>query len=267
MSIPFTAARARNEGFRALKKSQLDVKFVQFIDGDCQLQNNWLNTAIDFLEENEGYAAVCGRRREMYPKYSIYNQLCDIEWNTPVGDTNACGGDVLMRASALEAADGYNDSVIAGEEPELCFRLRQSNWKIARIDHEMTLHDADIRHFSQWWKRTKRAGYAYTNGWLMHGRSEERYNQRPVFRIILWGLAFPVAALLGLALISPLALILLLLYPLQWYRITQTGKHDKHLNQQWAFFLVIGKFPECLGLVECLRDRILSKNSAIIEYK
>ena len=38
MSIPFTAARARNEGFAALNAGAQAPDYVQFIDGDCQLE-------------------------------------------------------------------------------------------------------------------------------------------------------------------------------------------------------------------------------------
>ena len=43
---------------------------------------------------------------------------------------DACGGDALMRASAFQQVSGFDASIIAGEEPELCVRLRQKGWKI-----------------------------------------------------------------------------------------------------------------------------------------
>src|SRR5262249_17497867 len=79
-SCPFTAARARNEGFTAMKSSRRDVRFVQFIDGDCTMEEGWLIKARDFLDQHNNVAVVCGRRRERYPSASIYNSLCDLEW-------------------------------------------------------------------------------------------------------------------------------------------------------------------------------------------
>ena len=101
MRVPFTAARARNAGFRRLREISPDLEYVQFVDGDCELIDGWLEDAISFLNAHADVGAVCGRRRERYPERSIYNWLCDREWDGPVGDVRYCGGDVMMRADAL----------------------------------------------------------------------------------------------------------------------------------------------------------------------
>jgi len=85
MTQPFTAARARNAGFREALNKFSHLNYIQFVDGDCQVVNGWLPAAVAFLNENAEVAVVCGRRKEINPKNSIYNQLCDIEWNTPIG--------------------------------------------------------------------------------------------------------------------------------------------------------------------------------------
>jgi glycosyltransferase involved in cell wall biosynthesis len=94
--VPFTAARARNQGFKRLRELAPDIRYVQFIDGDCELQRDWPNHALRFLEDHREYCAVFGRRRERHPDISIYNRLCDNEWNGPVGEARACGGDVIV---------------------------------------------------------------------------------------------------------------------------------------------------------------------------
>jgi glycosyltransferase involved in cell wall biosynthesis len=107
LSIPFTAARARNEGLaRLLQDGPLD--YVQFIDGDCALQPGWIDTAQAFLDENPQAAVVHGRRRERYPEATVYNQLCDWEWDVPPGPVKACGGDAMMRVAAFQAVGGYD---------------------------------------------------------------------------------------------------------------------------------------------------------------
>src|SRR4051812_26981123 len=42
MSRPFTAARARNAGFERLSRINPGVRFVQFLDGDCEIADGWL---------------------------------------------------------------------------------------------------------------------------------------------------------------------------------------------------------------------------------
>jgi glycosyltransferase involved in cell wall biosynthesis len=144
MMRPFTAARARNEGFMRLREAAPDLAYVQFVDGDCEILPGWLEEAALFLDEHPDVAAVCGRLRERFPERSVYNMLCDIEWNTPVGEAKACGGNAMLRADALSQAGKYREDLIAGEEPELCVRLRASGWKIWRLAAEMALHDADM---------------------------------------------------------------------------------------------------------------------------
>jgi glycosyltransferase involved in cell wall biosynthesis len=144
LSIPFTAARARNEGIARLLQLVPDIEFVQSVDGDCQILDGWIDRAESELAAKPDVAAVCGRRRERYPAASLYNQLCDIEWDTPVGEAQACGGDSMMRVWAFEQVQGFNPALIAGEEPEMCVRLRQKGWKILRLDVEMILHDAQM---------------------------------------------------------------------------------------------------------------------------
>jgi Predicted glycosyltransferases len=187
LSIPFTAARARNTGFQFLVQNNPQLKYVQFVDGDCEIVEGWLEKAEQKLEQNSDLAVVCGRRRERYPDASIYNRLCDIEWNTPIGETNACGGDAMIRVQAMQQVSGFNPQIIAGEEPELCVRLRQKGWKIYRLDAEMAIHDAQMTRFSQWWKRHLRAGYAYAQGASLHGKPPENHWVRETRSIWLWG--------------------------------------------------------------------------------
>ncbi|MFT7558360.1 MAG: GT2 family glycosyltransferase [Flavobacteriales bacterium] len=269
MNKPFTAARARNEGWKLLLAKHANIEFVQFMDGDCQLDSQWVTNAYQHLAQHPRCAVVCGRRRETYPEATIYNTLCDIEWNTPIGEAKACGGDALIRKSALQECDGYSDMVIAGEEPEMCVRLRKLEWNIYRLDAEMTEHDANIEHFSQWWKRTKRCGFAYILGASLHGNKPEAHWVSETKRCLIWGIGFPLIALAA-CLISlsflPL-LILVAVYLVQYLRLCLKCPYDKAIRYQWAFFSLIGKFAEAVGAVEFLSKRLLKSELSIIEYK
>lgn len=269
MEQPFTAARARNEGANYLLQKYPDIKVIQFIDGDCEIQKDWLHKAESFLDENNEYAVVCGRRRERFPERSIYNQLCDIEWNTPAGDATACGGDALIRADAFRQVNGYQDDLIAGEEPEMCFRLREKGWKIYRLDEEMTLHDAAITKFSQWWNRAKRAGYAYASLSFLHGTSPESFKVKEVVSILLWGGVLPVFVVF-MSTLHLGAFFLLLLYPLQIFRLTLKFKSlnkPKIVTMSYAVSTVIAKFPQFVGIMKFAVNRLLGDDARIIEYK
>lgn len=264
--LPFTAARARNEGWRALLQAKPSIEWVQFVDGDCEVAAGWMETARQFLAANERVAAVCGRRRERFPDKSVYNRLCDIEWDTPVGNARACGGDAMMRMSALLQVQGFRPDLIAGEEPELCVRLRGQGWAIWRLDAEMTLHDAAMTRFSQWWRRSMRAGYAYAQGAGLHGKPPERHWVRESRSAWFWGLGWPVTLLLA-ALVSPLALWGLLIYPVQVVRLALRGGAHRESRWSHALFLVLGKFAEAAGQARYMTQRYRGGTAHLIEYK
>lgn len=238
----FTAARARNAGFAKLMEVQPAVTLVQFVDGDCELAIGWVDAAIGRLRQQPGVGAVCGRRRERYPQSSRYNRLCDIEWNTPVGETHSCGGDVLMRADAFAAVGGFKPSLIAGEEPELCYRLRQAGWAVHRIAAEMTLHDAAITRFGQWWQRNRRNGHAIAEAFADTGRDDPGLT-RTFISNILWALppAWP-------------------LWPLLWWRIF------RRYDAQVASLMVLAKLPHLHGHMDYW-IRSITNQYKLIEYK
>lgn len=267
MTQPFTAARARNAGFQRLQQLLPAMVYVQFVDGDCEVVAGWLLQAQAFLDQHPVVAVVCGRRRERFPQRSIYNLLCDLEWDTPIGEAQACGGDALMRADAFTAMGGFRSELIAGEEPELCVRLRAAGWKVWRLDAEMTLHDAAITRFGQWWQRTLRGGHAFAEGAFLHGAAPERHWLRESRRAWLWGLGIPAAIAVASLLLGWLGLLLLLVYPLQVVRLARRGKRSVRENWLQAGLLVLGKFPEMLGQVKFLLGRFGAGKASLIEYK
>jgi len=262
-ATPFSAARARNAGFRRLLELQPQLEYVQFIDGDCELAAGWLEKAERFLAENPRVAAVCGRLREKHPQRTVYNLLCDIEWDAPRGEARSCGGIAMMRPDALAAARGYRADLVAGEEPELCARLRAAGWRIWRLEAEMAAHDAAISRFDQWWRRTLRCGYAFAQNAALHGAPPECLGVRESRSAWLWGLALPLAALAALPWLGVWALLILAAYPLQVARLALRGARSPTENWWHALFLVLGKFPEFAGQLKFRLER----QARLIEYK
>jgi glycosyltransferase involved in cell wall biosynthesis len=256
MSQPFSAARARNQGFELLQSVSPEIEYVQFIDGDCELAAGWLDKALDFLTAHPEVAAICGRRRERFPEASVYNQLADVEWDTPVGEAAACGGDSLMRAEAFASVGGFRSQLIAGEEPELCSRMRGQGWKIWRIDADMTIHDAAMTKFGQWWRRGVRSGHGYAQVW---SATDRRLYGRELKRAFAWGGMLPIA-IAAAAFIHPLvAAAIASAYPLQIGRIALRTDIERPSPWAYACFTMLAKFPELQGAIGYLarakRDR------------
>lgn len=261
MTQPFTAARARNAGLALVGQGE----FVQFVDGDCEVEPGWIATALAAMAADGRLAVVAGRRRERHPEASVYNRLCDAEWNTPVGPADAVGGDMLARRAALDGIGGFDPGLIAGEEPEMCLRLRRAGWKILRLDAAMTVHDAAMTRHVEWARRSRRAGHAFAEVSWRHRAEPEGFWKRESRRAVLWALALPMVIFLG-ALATPYAWLLLLAYPAQ---IARMALRDPVRPEAWtrAFYTMLGKFPEARGVIEFHLRRLTGRRSGLIEYK
>ncbi len=269
-SAPFTAARGRNAGLERLLETCPSTEFVQFVDGDCELLENWLEHARRAFDEHSDVAVVFGRLRERHPDSSVYNRLCNMEWNTPVGESASCGGIAMMRVRALRECGGFDEGLIAGEEPELCFRLREKGWKILRIEADMGWHDADMVRFGQWWKRNIRTGHAYAECSRRHGGTPERFWVHETRSAEFWGFLMPAAAVLLAWPTALWSLWLLAAYPalaVRGYRYIRRRKFSRAESAVYAFFCTLGKIPQAWGAVSCRLGAIAGRRRGLIEYK
>ncbi len=269
--VPFTAARARNAGFDRLSELIPNLGYVQFVDGDCEIAPGWLDHALAYLESHEDVGVVAGRRRERHPEASAYNRLADMEWDTPIGPATEIGGDALFRVRAFLDAGRYDPTLIAGEDPELCLRVRRAGWQVIRLDQEMTRHDAAMHHFSQWWTRATRAGHAYAENFHMHGGAPEHYRAKELRSILFWGGAVPLAAA-GLA---PLTLGLSVVGAAAGYGVL-TSRIYRYRRQHgdspgdarlYAAATALGKLAQMRGVARYVANRARGRRGELIEYK
>ncbi len=270
-SRPFMAARARNEGFACAMEHAPDAEFVQFVDGDCELEEGWLEAGAAALGARDDAGLVCGHVREVHPEASVFNRLCDLEWRQAPGEIPAAGGRFMARARAFKEVGGFRPDVIAAEDDEFCIRVRQEGWKILKIDAPMARHDAAITSLGQWWRRTRRAGHAYAQVAALHGGGPERYFVRDRRRILIWGLALPLAALAAALFTRGISLLVMIgAYGLQLIYIARGCRmRGWAARDAWtyAFFTVISRFPALQGLLECYWRRLRGRPMTMIEYK
>lgn len=268
LSRPFTAARARNAGARALLARHPGLDYLQFIDGDCEVQPGWLDAGAACLDENPDIGVVFGRQQERNPDASIYNTLIDIEWRCPPGDARSATGNMMCRTQLFQQLEGFRESLIAGEDPEFCLRIRQSGARVHCLAAPMVIHDAEMFHFRQWWRRTRRGGYAFAEGAALHGHEAERHFVRERNSIVFWGGVVPVVLMLAALLSSAWFLAGFLVYPLQMLRIFIHHREALVAPAIYAVFVVIAKFPELAGLVEySLMRTSIRERTTLIEYK
>ncbi len=268
---PFSAARARNEGAQRIRARAPHIEYIQFIDGDCELRSGWISAAHRAFTLRPDVAIVAGRLRERSPRTSVYNRLCDIEWNTPTGETTSCGGIAMVRAVPFFHCNGFTETMISGEEPELCFRLRNAGWKILRLQDDMAIHDAGMHKFSQWWRRCVRSGHGYAEGrHLLGDVSEERFWVHETRSIGLWGAVLP-AVTLSATFVSAWAVAACLgLYALLLARIFRSMRKRDFTpadSALYAAFIALSKFPQAMGALQYHVRRIRQRPRHPIEYK
>ena len=171
-----------------------------------------------------------------------------------------------MRIEALQQVNGYNPRLICGEEPEMCIRLRQKGWKIERLDADMTLHDAAIYRFTQWWKRSVRGGWAVAQGYAMHGNPPENYLSG-----YFWGFLIPALSLILFWFTKGLSLFLFWGYGLLMYKIYRYRRLNFTDSQEdarlYAFWCTVSKFPQFIGQCQYWWKRSTNQPATIIEYK
>jgi hypothetical protein len=227
------------------------------------MEAGWLSIATDFMSANEMVAAVCGRRRERYPEASFYNRMCDDEWDTPIGQSKACGGDALMRISALNEVDGFDAAMIAGEEPELCQRLRGAGWQIWRLDAAMTVHDANMHYFGQWWKRAIRSGFGYAQVYNKTKASlGDQLYRREVSSALFWTIGIISAAVICGMAFGPVGLAFA---PVIW--AVQMARLAHREGAVKGFHLLIGKIAEMQGVLRFFLGHLSGRKQGAIFYK
>jgi glycosyltransferase involved in cell wall biosynthesis len=264
-----TAAIGRNSGWR---RAASDL--ILFLDGDTVLHPDFARAACDALAREPSLAAVWGHRREIHPEASIYNRVLDLDWVYPPGLAEFCGGDVLMRRKVLVETGGFDESLIAGEEPELCRRIRARGYGILHIDCPMTGHDLQIMRWRQYWKRATRAGHAYAEVAERFRSSDDPFwssdRRRNLIRGSFWVVSLAAAIAAGVFFgVLPLALWLALLLLLsarsawkaRWKRATPGvlllyGLHS-HLQQ----------LPIFVGQLQYELGKRRKRAQRLIEYK
>lgn len=242
-----TPGKGRNAGWKSL-----DTPFIQFLDADTVIHPKWLKTGVTRLRNN--VRAVCGQRQERYPATNWFHRIVNMEWDYEIGPCRYFGGDVLMARSVLEETDGFDEALVAGEDPELSYRIRQKGYVIQRLRYPMTEHDINMRSFRQYLKRAVRSGYAYAEIALRFLGKKEKMWKKELIRVLVRGF-LPVCLLLifaslgwpGLGLVLGGMLLMLPLVRIKSFRKrTKCSWIESMVYSLHCSFVVI---PQCIGVL------------------
>jgi len=270
---PTTAARGRNAGW-----TQTRAPFILFLDGDTVLDLEFVAKAVKRFDDPT-IAGVYGNRRETRTADSTYNAIFDLDWNSASDSAQSWslffGGDALVRREALAAVGGYNNLLIAGEEPDMCRRIRGLGYRILHIDEPMTLHDLAMHTFNQYWRRSIRTGYAYAEISSIYAKTDDPLwsgdSRSNVIRGVFWVGGPVFAILLSLVLQSWIPAVLFLLAALALIGRTAIKARwktsDPKLLAAYSLHSHLQQVPIFFGQLRYRVRRLRGQGSAIIEYK
>ncbi|MBN1907879.1 MAG: glycosyltransferase [Deltaproteobacteria bacterium] len=242
-----TPGRGRNAGWLTLSSP-----IIQFLDADMIIDPDWFLHAHKLLENNIG--AVTGTLKEIYPDKNIYHILAEMEWAGKEGPCDFFGGGVLISRKALEDANGYDEYLIAGEDPDLSYRIREKGWLIKRSGHTMAMHDINMSSFLKYLKRAFRGGYAYAEISFRYIKKNEKMWFRETLRILVRSLLPLIIMLTGF--ISGFVfsgLIFALLFAVK--PSFSIFKFKKQFNRPWKDIIIytvnaiIIVFPQLFGVI------------------
>jgi GT2 family glycosyltransferase len=243
-------SRGRNEGYAALRRRQPEVRYVQFLDGDCELHPRWLSAAAAYLDAHPEVGVVAGRLRERDRDRNAFHRLADMEWDQPPGEVNDMGGIMMVRVEAWERVGGQNPDIPAAEEREFCWRVIDAGYKVVRLPDDMALHDIDMASLAEWWTRSVRTGHAYAQGWWVH---RDSWHLRHLVSLVTYGAALPGAAVGGAPLTLGASLSLLAAYPRLWRRVERArlARGDSPDDARlYAAASVVGKLAGAMGVAK-----------------
>lgn len=264
-AIPFSAARGRNEGFNALSNDL--PQYVQFVDGDCEVDPSWIPAGMAALAADQGLGVVTGWRTERYPEANAYHAMAEIEWHQPAGEIVACGGDMMLRSEVFAKVGGFDPAIVAAEDEDFVIRVRQAGYRALRLPLTMTLHDIAISKFREWWRRNIRSG----QGFAEVGDLRPPHFKAERIRAIIFGFVLPVILIIGLGTatwwlwIPPLIAYSLSTFKV-WRWLLDIGTPPS-LAPSVAGLFTLAKLPHFIGLVRFYLRGGRKARAQIIEYK
>ncbi|QEG38979.1 glycosyltransferase [Roseimaritima ulvae] len=142
---PLCVAAGRYTGFLHSRG-----QYILFLDGDAEVEAEWLLRAVGFMDQHPDYGAVAGVLDERYvtaegASVGGVNNVFGQDLSKPQIDCKALGGIAMYRRAALEQAGTVNPHLPTGEDDELCMRLRNCGFKLARIEGRMAIKYTEQR--------------------------------------------------------------------------------------------------------------------------
>ncbi len=247
-----SAAENRNLGLKATQG-----RYVQFLDGDMVMEPAWPRKAADFLDKNASAGTVCGKVTER--NSSLLYQAMQIDWELTGGAIRHCGGAALWRREVLEKINGFPENIAYGEEPFLCWRVRNElGLNIYYLNRPMVVHDLGFTSVKAYVTRSVRCGETYMEVSALCRNSHDPLWLKETRINFIWSgflIAMTVVSVFSLGWISAAAaLTLLSIIVRKSVQMFQKGK-TMGISLLYALHVYLSKIIICVGQCRWLLKR------------
>ena len=224
------------------------------------------------MHAHPSVACVTGVIEEVNPRANIYMLVSSFDWYIPPGFWRLAGGNVLVHADAIRRHGGYDERLVAGEEADLCYRLRHDGWQILQTGRPMVRHDLAMRRFRHYWRRAVRTGLSYGMIALRFRRRREKMWLRETLLNLTEVAVWIAIIACAIAMRSPaVALVLpgLIAARILWIAArTRSGRRAPLTHcLAYAAHCQFSRIPMSLGHLLAFKHTCAGTQPQLIEYK
>ena len=256
--------RARNAGYRRLKKENPGLRYVQFLEAGAMLSPGWLEHAEKFMARRPEVAALEGRTSLNPRGASVLDRVMAAARGGQPGEIQAAGPNALFRVEAFEQVGGFRADIVADTTADLCIRLRRRGAHVWRSDAEMATIEPARLTLKTWRREAARNGFASAAGAALHGAPPERFGAKEQARAFFWGGLLPalivIAAIaaaaasgsVGASALVGVAAVLVFAVTVYGLKIAVTAMSSEApagAALPYGLFATLGHFPEFAGVL------------------
>jgi GT2 family glycosyltransferase len=138
------ASRQRNMGWRAAR-----ARFVAFVDDDCRPEPGWLAELLAAAEASPN-AIVQGTVVPDPLEHEVFARPLVRTLSVTPPDPRAQTANIVYPRTLLEQAGGFDESVLVGEDMELCVRCRRAGARLVAAPDAVVNHAVEAFTIGGW---------------------------------------------------------------------------------------------------------------------
>jgi len=138
------AARQRNIGWRAARALR-----IAFVDDDCRPEPTWLEQLLRIAEQRPRSMVQGLVRGDPLEAEHFHRPLVHTLWVDPP-DVRAQTANILFPRALLELTGGFDESLLVGEDMELCQRARRAGAALDAAPGAVVNHAVESFELGAW---------------------------------------------------------------------------------------------------------------------